>query len=99
MLESYFKAETGFQGLIPLVRSYIALSHLEPEEYDRLNEYLDLISGKSSGELHTAASWIRSFVSNHPEYRHDSIVSESVTFDLCEAVKGLDGTAYLRRGD
>ena len=28
------------------------------------------------------ARWIRDFVVKHPDYRHDSVVSERITYDL-----------------
>ena len=30
----------------------------------------------------TTASWIRKFVHSHPDYKHDSVVSDTVTYDL-----------------
>ena len=30
----------------------------------------------------TLAQWIRDFVRNHPEYKNDSVVSDSVAYDL-----------------
>ena len=35
-----------------------------------------------TGELMTTASWIRKFVHSHPDYKHDSVVSDKVTYDL-----------------
>ncbi len=46
-----------------------------------------------AGELMTTASWIRHFVATHPDYRHDSVVSEKVTFDLMKQIKEIsEGT-------
>ena len=46
------------------------------------------------GKLWTTAKWIRHFIQQHPEYKHDSAVSEHVNYDLVRAVekitKGLD---------
>lgn len=46
------------------------------------------------GKLWTTAKWIRHFVQEHPEYKHDSAVSEHVNYDLVRAVekitKGID---------
>ena len=36
----------------------------------------------STGELLTTAQWIRKFVEVHPEYKQDSVVSESICYDL-----------------
>ena len=33
----------------------------------------------------TTARWIRKFVTSHPKYKHDSVVSDEITYDLvCE---------------
>ena len=34
------------------------------------------------GELLTAAQWIRLFVEAHPDYKKDSVVGETICFDL-----------------
>ncbi len=41
----------------------------------------------SAGELLTTATWIRQFVDSHPDYKHDSYVSDKVTFDLISRVR------------
>jgi len=47
-----------------------------------------------TGKLWTAAKWIRHFIHNHPEYKHDSAVSKHINYDLVRAVekitKGVD---------
>lgn len=52
-----------------------------------------------TGKLWTAAKWIRHFIQNHPEYKHDSAVSKHVNYDLIRAVekitKGRDRDAGL----
>ena len=88
--------DRNFIGLIPLVRSYIALSSLKMEEFEKLDYYISIISGRCSGDLQTPASWIRDFVSRHPEYRHDSIVTDSINYDLCQTIKDLEGIEYSR---
>ena len=35
-----------------------------------------------TGELLTTAQWIRKFVEVHPEYKQDSVVNESICYDL-----------------
>ena len=35
-----------------------------------------------TGELFTTAHWIRNFVQNHPDYKKDSVVSETINYDL-----------------
>jgi len=35
-----------------------------------------------TGKVKTTARWIRDFVQNHPEYKHDSVVTDSINYDL-----------------
>ncbi|KAK3328375.1 glutamate-cysteine ligase-domain-containing protein [Cercophora scortea] len=94
-----------FPGLIPLVESYLDSVNVDVVTRCELATYLDLIRKRASGELWTAAKWIRHFVAQHPGYKRDSTVSEEVTKDLVGAIiavgereqrgegfKGLDGT-------
>jgi glutamate--cysteine ligase catalytic subunit len=34
------------------------------------------------GELLTTAAYLRKFVTEHPDYKHDSVVSERINYDL-----------------
>lgn len=72
----------GFPGLIPLVHLYLDSSSVLPDERTQLNRHLRLISRRASGELMTAAAYIRSFVRSHPAYQHDSVISPRVNYDL-----------------
>lgn len=76
-----------FPGLIPLVHAYLDYINTDPETRKRLNEYLHFISRRAKGESTTAATWMRNFVSNHPAYTHDSIISPEVAHDLLMACK------------
>ena len=51
----------------------------------KLARYLALIRKRASGELWTAARWIREFVMRHPDYKHDSIVNDRICYDLIKA--------------
>ncbi|KAL2259626.1 hypothetical protein VTK26DRAFT_6643 [Humicola hyalothermophila] len=75
-----------FPGLIPLVESYLDSINIDVATRCHLASYLDLIRKRASGELWTAAKWIREFVRRHPEYKRDSVVGEGITKDLVEAV-------------
>jgi glutamate--cysteine ligase catalytic subunit len=75
-----------FPGLIPLVESYLDSVNVDVVTRCELATYLDLIRKRASGELWTAARWIREFVARHPEYKKDSVVGEKITKDLVEAV-------------
>ena len=42
------------------------------------------------GSLKTTATWMRDFVQSHPEYQHDSVVSQGINFDLIHAVDEIE---------
>lgn len=48
-----------------------------------------LICKRASGELKTTASWIREFVQSHPAYRHDSVISDAIAYDLVMELKAI----------
>ncbi|RLN95653.1 hypothetical protein BBJ28_00007437 [Nothophytophthora sp. Chile5] len=73
---------TYFPGLIPIVYAY--LDHIECDEATRtlVQKYMCLIAKRATGELPTAATWMRRYVRAHPDYAHDSVVPHSTAFDL-----------------
>lgn len=54
-----------FPGILPLVHAYLDLIECSGATRDVLNCYLDLVRLRASGELQTAAQWIRSFVTGN----------------------------------
>lgn len=79
----------GFPGLVPLVESYLNSVNVDVETRCELARYLDLIRKRASGQLWTGAKWIRNFVRSHPDYKMDSVVSESINYDLIKAVENI----------
>lgn len=78
-----------YPGLRPMIDAYMDMIEVDPVSMVEIQKYLDLVSQKASGELLTTASWMRKFVTTHPEYKGDSVVSESIAYDLvkqCELV-------------
>ncbi|KAK5658543.1 hypothetical protein OQA88_1935 [Cercophora sp. LCS_1] len=75
-----------FPGLIPLVESYLDSVNVDVVTRCELATYLDLIRKRASGELWTAAKWIREFVRGHEKYAGDSVVGEGIVKDLVGAV-------------
>lgn len=39
-----------------------------------------------AGQLVTPANWIRDFITSHPAYKKDSVVSDEINYDLAKAV-------------
>lgn len=79
----------GFIGLIPLVNSYLNSVNVDIETRCQLSKYLDLIKRRADGSLMTAATWMRQFVQNHPAYKHDSVVSEEINYDLMKTIEKI----------
>ena len=42
-----------------------------------------------AGELMTAARWIRHFLTAHPLYKQDSVVTEEMTYDLVRRMREI----------
>ncbi|KAI1380997.1 GCS-domain-containing protein [Hypoxylon crocopeplum] len=87
-----------FPGLIPIVESYLDSVNVDIQTRCDLSTYLDLIRMRASGELWTAAKWIRHFVARHPAYARDSAVSDHVTKDLVGAVVDIGEREQEGRG-
>lgn len=81
--------ESVFPGLVPIVHSYLDTLHLDVDTRCSMSKYLSLIQKRASGELLTTAAWIRSLATSHPDYQQDSIVSESMHFDLMSKCRDI----------
>lgn len=79
----------GFPGLISLVESYLDSVNVDVETRCELARYLELIRKRADGRLWTGAKWIREFVRSHPDYKHDSIVTEKINYDLISTVRTI----------
>jgi glutamate--cysteine ligase catalytic subunit len=38
----------------------------------------------------TPAVWIRDFITRHPKYKNDSVVSEEINYDLSKAIDEIE---------
>lgn len=90
--------DEGFPGLIPLVESYLDSVNMDVVTRCKLDTYLDLIRKRASGELWTAAKWIREFVAGHPSYKFDSVVPGDINKDLVGAVIDIGERECSGRG-
>uniref|UniRef100_A0A670I4D4 Glutamate--cysteine ligase n=1 Tax=Podarcis muralis TaxID=64176 RepID=A0A670I4D4_PODMU len=74
--------EGVFPGLIPILNSYLENMEVDVDTRCSILNYLKLIKKRASGELMTAARWMREFVANHPAYKHDSVITEEINYSL-----------------
>ncbi|KAL4505198.1 hypothetical protein ABPG72_016265 [Tetrahymena utriculariae] len=49
----------------------------------------NFIRQRTSGQKFTVARWIRNFVKSHPEYKQDSEITNSIAYDLIEAITSI----------
>ncbi|CAJ2502378.1 Uu.00g097720.m01.CDS01 [Anthostomella pinea] len=90
--------EHEFPGLIPIVESYLDSVNVDVQTRCEIATYLDLIRKRASGQLWTAAKWIRQFVAKHPAYKHDSDVNDAVTKGLIGTVIDISDREQLGKG-
>merc|ERR1712232_708722 len=74
-----------FPGLVPLCYAYLEHIQCDPKSFARIDQYLAFIQKRAAGELMTTAAWMRHFVRSHPDYKQDSVVTDSITYDLMQA--------------
>uniref|UniRef100_A0A1Q3FKN8 Glutamate--cysteine ligase n=1 Tax=Culex tarsalis TaxID=7177 RepID=A0A1Q3FKN8_CULTA len=78
-----------FPGLVPLINSYLGSMDVDADTHCTIQQYLKLIQKRASGELLTTASWIRKEITEHEEYKQDSVVSERICYDLLKKAKDI----------
>ena len=71
-----------FPGLVQLIRDYLSHMEIDVDTQCTIKQYLQFIESRASGKLMTAAHWMRTFVTNHPKYNKDSVVTEEINYDL-----------------
>lgn len=79
----------GFPGLIPLVQNYLNSMDVDADSQCTLQQYLSLLSRRATGEVYTAAKWMREFVTEHPSYKKDSVISDEINYDLLRRIGRL----------
>mmetsp|Transcript_4851 Transcript_4851/g.15202 ORF Transcript_4851/g.15202 Transcript_4851/m.15202 type:complete len:777 (+) Transcript_4851:70-2400(+) len=83
-----------YPGLVPLVLAYLQHIGCDPETERIVRGYLDLIVKRASGELVTAAKWMRRYVEDHVDYERDSNIKPNIAYDLLNACHDI-GTGRL----
>ncbi len=79
-----------FVGLIPLIRRYLGTKLTKPDVLAQVETYLAFIADRASGVVPTGAAWQRRFVTGHPQYASDSVVSPEIAFDLLRRIEAFE---------
>lgn len=82
-------------GICTVIDEYLDMEEIAESTRNVLKAHVNLVRQRSTGERKTGATWIREFVMNHPLYKHDSIVSREINYDLCQRIFGLDSSELL----
>uniref|UniRef100_A0A0B7A460 Glutamate--cysteine ligase n=1 Tax=Arion vulgaris TaxID=1028688 RepID=A0A0B7A460_9EUPU len=85
-IQEIFYGKGDFPGLLPLISLYMDSMEIDVDSRCTITQYLMLIGQRASGVLDTSAKWMRNYVMNHEEYKHDSVVSESIAYDLLKRI-------------
>ncbi|KAJ2159596.1 glutamate--cysteine ligase [Coemansia sp. RSA 552] len=82
--------EYGVPGILTIILSYLPTLRLEYDVEQALRRQLLLIKRRASGKLCTLASWMRNYIRSHPEYRRDSVVSQSINYDMLRTMNDIE---------
>ncbi|KAI5181160.1 glutamate--cysteine ligase catalytic subunit [Nematocida sp. AWRm80] len=95
-IKDIFLGTETYCGLIPAIEKYLE-EYSEQDKKDIL-PYLQFIKDRASGKKSSVATFIRRFVSSHPEYNGDSLINQSISNDLIErilSITALNSPEYL----
>ena len=82
-IDEIINGNDSFKGLNEILYEYLnMLENLEAFTVCKLRQYLKLMQSRANGSLMTPASYIRKFIKNHSNYKHDSKVDQEVNYDL-----------------
>lgn len=82
--------EFQFPGLLPLVQDYLRNIEVETDTMCTLSRYWLYLQKKANGQRITNARFIRNFVTQHPSYKKDSLVTEEITYDLLSTLNRIE---------
>ncbi|CAF2579027.1 unnamed protein product [Rotaria sp. Silwood2] len=88
-IDEIINGSNKFIGLLNIIQDYLSNIDVDADTQDTINQYLNLISRRAAGTLMTNATWMRHFVANHPAYKHDSVVTDEIAYDLLWKMKKI----------
>jgi glutamate--cysteine ligase catalytic subunit len=64
------------------------------QQIAKTNTYLTFLAKRARGQVQTGARFQRDFVTSHPEYKKDSIVSPRIAYDLACVIDALEDESH-----
>ena len=101
-LNEIMNGNDEFPGLISMAVKYVAVELVPKCSRDsatlrktltRLQKYLQLLSFRAAGKIPTTAHWLRDLATTNPLYKHDSKISEPLSYfivDVCSKMCHLE---------
>eukprot|EP00927_Polykrikos_kofoidii_P083150 TRINITY_DN8448_c1_g2_i1.p1 TRINITY_DN8448_c1_g2~~TRINITY_DN8448_c1_g2_i1.p1 ORF type:complete len:731 (+),score=125.48 TRINITY_DN8448_c1_g2_i1:40-2232(+) len=88
-LSEIFCGNDDFIGLMPLCDTYLDFVGCDSVVRSGLRRYMDFVLKRARGELMTPATWMRKFITSHPDYQKDSRIPSTAAYDLMVACKDI----------
>jgi len=85
-MDQIFNGTKSFPGLLILIQEYLTNLDIDTDTACILKRYMGHLSDRACGNMRTNARYMRDFVTGHPDYLKDSVVSEKIQFDLLMAM-------------
>ncbi|KAJ3255546.1 hypothetical protein HK103_006182 [Boothiomyces macroporosus] len=86
---------TSKEGVCSIIDRYLDEVDTPGSTRQILKDHVNIVREKAIGKRKTGAAWIRDFVTNHPAYKHDSVVTPEINYDLLKKIKELDSNEML----
>jgi len=85
-IDEIINGSDSFVGVMPIIRHYVDTfdDGSNTELITRIHGYLKLISDRAALKTKTTARLMRDFIDSHPGYAHDSVVNDTVNYDLLQ---------------
>ena len=77
-----------FIGLVNMMRAFMSSRNYADEHLHQFEHIFEFLMARARGEVPTAASFIRNYITSHPLYRKNSVVSPCLIKELvCQILK------------
>ena len=95
-IQEIFCGKGEFLGLLGYIDKYlIDVVGCCTERYHQISRYLNFIRKRACGEIPTGAKYLRNLITNHRDYRKDSIITPIIASDIIRVSKDESWNAEL----
>lgn len=97
-VEKIFTGDSNYIGILGAIEKY--LKEYAPSQVKPVLPYLEFIKERVTKKKISLSSYIRKFISSHPEYKGDSVITQEVSNSLIERINSIseeNSAEYLER--